>query len=192
MTAARPPARRLVSPTTGLRATWRAARADWGPGVHEDGFGIGPDDDVDSDAGFATWVAGLRAAPDATLWWIVVDPDGRDEAGGAGAAADLVGGIALRHPVHPAAARHGHVGYGVRPGARGRGHASWALARVLEIAAARHGMDHADLVCEQGNRASARLIEKLGGRATDRPHPGVVRYRVGCHAPRWTGTNPDS
>ncbi|MFE7405007.1 GNAT family N-acetyltransferase [Isoptericola sp. NPDC057559] len=173
MTARPPPPepeRRLVPPTTGLARQWHAGHDDWGPGLHEDGFGLGPDDDVESVTGFADWVGRVRSAPAATLWWIVVVGDD--------GAPDIVGGIALRHPDHPDAARHGHIGYGVRPGARGRGHAAWALARVLEVAATQHGMDHADLVCEEGNTASAGLIEKLGGRVVDHPHPGVVRYRV--------------
>ena len=52
------------------------------------------------------------------------------------------------------------------------------VERVLAVAAGVHGMSHADLVCEEGNRASAGLIEKVGGVTWDRPHAGIVRYRV--------------
>ena len=34
-------------------AAWLKARDGWGPGVHEDGFGLRPSDEVDSPAGFA-------------------------------------------------------------------------------------------------------------------------------------------
>ncbi|WP_435737875.1 GNAT family N-acetyltransferase [Cellulosimicrobium sp. PMB13] len=165
-----PPNRRLVPPTTDLFPAWRDARDDWGPGLHEDGFGLGLDDDVASPAGFAAWVSGVGSAVAATLWWVVVErDDGTD---------DVVGGIALRHPDHPGVAQLGHVGYGIRPGARRQGHAAWALTRVLGVAADTHGMDHVDLVCEEGNHASAGLAEKLGGVRHGHSHPGVVRYRV--------------
>ncbi|MGW6226197.1 GNAT family N-acetyltransferase [Cellulosimicrobium cellulans] len=164
------PVRRLLPPTIDLAEAWHAAHSDWGPGLHEDGFGLGPETDVESAAGFEDWVAAVRATEAATLWWIVVEHDDGPD--------DVVGGIALRHPDHPTAERLGHVGYGVRPGARGQGHATWALERVLAVAAGVHGMSHADLVCEEGNRASAGLIEKVGGVTWDRPHAGIVRYRV--------------
>ncbi|WP_427896510.1 GNAT family N-acetyltransferase [Kribbella sp. GL6] len=56
----------------------------------------------------------------------------------------------------------GHIGYGVRPSARGRGVASWALAEVLGRARAR-GMDRVLVTCGDGNVASARTIERNGG-----------------------------
>lgn len=40
----------LIMPTAALESAWRAARAEWGPGVHEDGFGLQPNDDVDTAA----------------------------------------------------------------------------------------------------------------------------------------------
>ena len=43
----------LIAPDVRLHAAWLDARADWGPGVHEDGFGLRPSDEVDSPAGFA-------------------------------------------------------------------------------------------------------------------------------------------
>lgn len=48
-----------IVPTTRLHAAWLDARDDRGPGRHEDGFGLGPCDDVDSADGFAAWVAQL-------------------------------------------------------------------------------------------------------------------------------------
>src|ERR1043165_207012 len=46
----------LVLPTAQLHAEFLACRDDWGPGLHEDGFGIGADDDLDSPDGFRAWV----------------------------------------------------------------------------------------------------------------------------------------
>jgi hypothetical protein len=46
----------LIEPTADLYTAFRDSRADWGPGIHEDGFGIDEKDDVDSPDGFVTWV----------------------------------------------------------------------------------------------------------------------------------------
>jgi hypothetical protein len=50
---------RLIGPTVGLHGGWLEAHAGWGPGVHEDGFGLHPSDEVDELAGFAAWVSRL-------------------------------------------------------------------------------------------------------------------------------------
>ncbi len=36
--------------------------SEWGPGLHEDGFGITPDDDVNTVDGFRAWVARIEGA----------------------------------------------------------------------------------------------------------------------------------
>lgn len=138
----------LVTPAEELRDAWRDAHEEWGPGFHEDGFGIGADDDVDSDPGFRAWLASLQAGP-GRLWWIVED-------------GQVLGGIALRADDDPRVEQHGHVGYGVRPSARGRGVATWALRAVLEHAA-RMGIDPVTAVCLDDNRASRATIERAGG-----------------------------
>lgn len=51
----------LIAPTVRLHAPWLEAHDEWGPGVHEDGFGLLPSDEVDSPSGFAAWVARLTA-----------------------------------------------------------------------------------------------------------------------------------
>ncbi|SCL44404.1 Predicted acetyltransferase [Micromonospora citrea] len=147
----------LVAPTVRLHAAWRDARDDWGPGVHEDGFGLQPSDEVDSPAGFAAWVARLTEQSDqstpprdgrvrCTYRWIVED----------GA---VLGAIALRHELDDFL---GHIGYGVRPSARRRGLATWALGRMLDEARAL-GLGRVLVVCEVDNVASARTIEHHGG-----------------------------
>jgi hypothetical protein len=40
----------LIAPTACLHAAWLGAHAEWGPGAHEDGFGLLPSDEVDSPA----------------------------------------------------------------------------------------------------------------------------------------------
>jgi predicted acetyltransferase len=132
-----------------------------GPGAHEDGFGLLLSDDVDSPTGFAAWVTRLTeesnpAAPldsgkvGCTHRWIVE----RDQ---------VLGGIALRHELNDVLLHAGgHIGYGIRPSARNRGLATWALGRMLDEARA-VGLDRVLFVCADDNAASARTIERSGG-----------------------------
>ncbi|MDI6102720.1 GNAT family N-acetyltransferase [Actinoplanes sp. NEAU-A12] len=160
----------LVLPTTRLHAAFLECRDDWGPGPHEDGFGLTPGDDVDSPGGFVSWVDGLvsRTHPAGTPCppgrhgsprWIV--QDGR-----------ILGGIALRHHYDDGA---GHIGYGIRPSARGRGLATWALGAILREARAALTVDRVLVVCLAGNLASARTIERNGGVAEDMPAGAPTR-----------------
>ena len=150
----------LVEPTTHLHTAWLAARDDWGPGIHEDGFGLGAEDDVETDDGFAAWVHRLRPETDAALppapgqvrgtcWWIV-EGDA------------VLGAIAMGYQLNERALRVGQIGYGIRPSARGRGLAKWALGQVL-LTAATEGLDRVLITCRDDNVASARVIEHNGG-----------------------------
>ena len=148
-------------PTVRLRAAWLDSHHEWGPGVHEDGAGLRPEDDVESPAGFAAWVSRLVRQADptedpgpgmvhCTYRWIV--EDGR-----------VLGAIALRHELNDHLLRHGgHIGYSVRPSARGRGLAAWALGEMLGEARAL-GLDRVLITCLASNVASARTIERNGG-----------------------------
>jgi predicted acetyltransferase len=139
----------LVAPDATRREEFLEARREWGPGQHEDGFGIAADDDLESAAGFTSWIDRLRSGS-GRLWWIV---DG----------SAVLGGIALRADGDPRVETLGHVGYGIRPSARGRGVASWALAQVLARARA-SGAREVVAVCRIDNLASIRTVEKCGGR----------------------------
>ena len=162
----------LILPTTRLHAAFLECRDEWGPGLHEDGFGLGAEDDVDSADGFAAWVhkrlrlihpAG-NPCPDAkhgSPRWIV--EDGR-----------VLGGIVLRHVFDDDI---GQIGYGVRPSARRRGLAGWALGEMLKEARAL-GLDRVLIPCLADNIASARTIERNGGvleRIRDTEHGRRVR-----------------
>ncbi|GAA0848360.1 GNAT family N-acetyltransferase [Streptosporangium amethystogenes subsp. fukuiense] len=150
----------LIAPTTRLHSAWREAHHEWGPGLHEDGFGLGPSDEVDSPDGFAAWVARLAEGS---------DPAKPVEAGRMGCVyrwiveGDRVhGGIALRHGLNDYVLRFGHIGYGVRPSSRRRGLATWALGRMLGEAR-ELGLDRVLIVCEADNLASVKTIEHNGG-----------------------------
>ncbi|WP_328608760.1 GNAT family N-acetyltransferase [Amycolatopsis sp. NBC_00345] len=144
----------LIVPTALLHSAWLEAHHEWGPGAHEDGFGLDAGDEVESPSGFAAWVALLADEPDpsrarCTFRWIV--EDGR-----------VLGGIALRHRDDDFTRRAGHIGYGIRPSARRRGLASWALGRMLDVARTA-GLGRVLIVCETGNLPSAKTIERHGG-----------------------------
>jgi predicted acetyltransferase len=170
----------LVAPTTRLHAAWLEAHEEWGPGVHEDGFGLHASDEVGSSAGFAAWVARLTAQADpaqavaagrvhCTYRWIV--EDGR-----------VLGAIALRHELNERLMQLGHIGYGIRPSARRRGLATWALGRTLDQAR-RLGLARVLIVCEAGNLASAKTIERHGGVLEDVRDDTIRRYWITTGVP---------
>jgi predicted acetyltransferase len=151
----------LIVPTVRLRDSWLESRAEFGPGVHQDGAGLRPGVDVDTAEGFAAWVDGLVAAADQDLpvpeGWVhctfrwIVEGD------------RYLGVIALRHELNDFLQRAGgHIGYSVRPSARRRGLASWALGEML-IEARKRGLDRVLVTCNVTNEASARTIEGRGG-----------------------------
>ena len=158
----------LFSPTSDLHRSWLASRDEWGRGVHQDGAGLHADDDVDTAAGFSAWVDRLLRQADtsipagegrvhATYWWVV-------EGG------TYLGAITVRHELNEFLLRAGgHIGYGIRPSARGRGLATWALRSVLPQASALR-LEKVLVTCDDGNLASAQVIEKAGGVLEDVRH----------------------
>ena len=156
----------LIEPTGQLHAAWLEARADWGPGVHEDGFGLVPTDDGDSPAGFAAWVERLAGESERCTYRWIKEGD------------QVIGGIALRHEGNDMVPRAGHIGYGIRPAARRRGLATWALGRMV-LEARLLGMERLLVVCEADNLASAKTIERQGGVLEDDAGAGaVLRYWI--------------
>ncbi|MEV4947769.1 GNAT family N-acetyltransferase [Streptomyces sp. NPDC053755] len=153
----------LIAPTARLHTSWLTAHAEWSPEARQDGGGMrlaGEDVLANPDV-FSAWVRRLReqADPDrplaegwvhATHWWIVEDDT-------------YLGAIDLRHTLNDFLLRAGgHVGYSIRPSARRRGLATWALGAVLPEARAL-GIERLLLTCDDDNIASARTIERNGG-----------------------------
>jgi predicted acetyltransferase len=75
----------------------------------------------------------------------------------------LLGVSNLRHRLTPALqTKGGHIGFGVRPSQRQRGHATRLLALTL-LEARSLGIDRVLLTCDKDNAASARVILRNGG-----------------------------
>lgn len=169
----------LIAPTNRLHAGWLEAHAEWGPGQHEDGFGLGPSDEVQSPTGFAAWLGRLSDQSDpaktndigthrCAYRWIVENDH-------------VLGGVALRDGDSDYVLWAGHLGYGIRPSARRRGLATWAVRRMLDEAR-ELGLHRLLAVCAVGNVASARTIERCGGvfeGIRDTPFGPARRYWIG-------------
>jgi predicted acetyltransferase len=150
----------LTSPTSRLRPSWLASNREWA-GQHQDGSGLHEDDDTKTVQGFAAWVGRLTREGDvsvplapgrvhATYWWIT---EGEE----------YLGAITLRHTLNDFLLdAGGHIGYSVRPSARGRGLAAWAVGEVLGRARSL-GLGRVLITCADDNLASARTIERNGG-----------------------------
>ncbi len=152
----------LVAPTMRLHTSWLSARDEFvqaGDELH--GSGVQHTADLVSPAAFAAWIERLAAMSDesvpiaeglvhATYWWIVED-------------GEVAGSISLRHRLNEFLLEAGgQIGYSIRPTARRRGLASWAVGEVLQRARAR-GLDRVMISCADDNTASARTIERNGG-----------------------------
>lgn len=166
-------AARLVAPSTRFRTSFIAALVE----CHEEGRHLelaaallaDPDEfsrfvgalraDAASPGAYARYVWSLRGkepphqpdgyVPQTILWWTSGE--------------EYLGRLTLRHrlTIH-LTYEGGHIGYEVRPSARGKGHATAMLAAALPLAAGL-GVERALVDCDPGNIASRRVIEKNGG-----------------------------
>ncbi|RAK56606.1 GNAT family N-acetyltransferase [Phenylobacterium deserti] len=99
-------------------------------------------------------------APETVLWWA------RDDA--------FLGSVSLRWRLTPLLEQWGgHIGYTLRPSARGQGHGGPMLAAMLDYVRAEHpDLKQVMLTVAESNQPSIRVIEKNGGVLQDRvPHP---------------------
>lgn len=97
--------------------------------------------------------------PETVLWYVEGD--------------EFLGSISIRHSLTPMLEKWGgHIGYAVRPSARGKGYASAMLAGALDFARANLPLERVTLTASLENPASLRVIEKNGGVLFDTvPHP---------------------
>jgi predicted acetyltransferase len=159
----------LRAPHAGVRESFLTAMAEFAA----EGRG-GPDDDTmigwETQAygstwstvdGFAAYVEALKAqgdpatprpadrVPCTTLWW-------SDDT-------EYLGRLAIRHRLtDKLRVLGGHIGYDVRPSARGKGYATAMLAAGL-VVARELGIDEALLTVTITNAASRKVVERNGG-----------------------------
>ncbi|GEK81094.1 GNAT family N-acetyltransferase [Agrococcus baldri] len=155
----------LVEPSAPLHDAWLASMREFEGAVLHGystfGFEV---DELAEPAGFERWLErerlqnrrALDGFVPATAWWIVDDAEpGR-----------VLGSIHLRHELNDwLLAEGGHIGYGVRPSARGRGVATAALRLVLDRARAM-GIERV-LICCEDNAASRATNLGAGGELED-------------------------
>jgi len=169
---------RLTRPDVALHRSWLESAAEFAAeGTYQHGSGLTPQGEqprlggpawrpaelTDPDR-FAAFVAHLLSledpdvvrplgmVPDSKLW--ITSPDAEPR---------YLGALSLRHELNEFLLEQGgHIGYSVRPSARGRGIATRALWLALGISA-ELGIDRVLVTCEQDNPASARTIERCGG-----------------------------
>lgn len=176
----------LVRPDPDRYEDWRAAFDEFGA-TPKDGTGFKPSETVDtSPEAFGVYldhrasqgdtsVAPPEGLVHCTYFWILDDDV-------------LVGFLALRHRLNEALyTSGGHVGYSVRPSARGRGVATKALQLGLDEAR-RLGLEHVLVCCLETNAASRSVIERCGGQFEDIREHGAIpgparRYWFGL--PPW-------
>jgi predicted acetyltransferase len=140
-------------------------------------FGLG----LRPDLAWADYLADLadhragRNLPDRLVpaTFLVADVDGR-----------IVGRTSIRHRLNDALEREGgHIGYGVLPAYRRRGHATAILRASLRLARGL-GITSALVTCDDDNVGSRTVIESCGGvlesvGPSERPAGVAVRrYRV--------------
>ena len=101
--------------------------------------------------------------PQTILWWVAGD--------------EYLGRLGIRHYLNEGLRRRGgHIGFEVRPGARGLGHATVMLGAALPLAAGLH-IHPAHVDCDRDNVASRRVIEKNGG-LLEREEGGSLYFLV--------------
>ncbi|WP_086839814.1 GNAT family N-acetyltransferase [Amycolatopsis kentuckyensis] len=166
------PRPRLVVPGSRYRESFLDALREYHrEGSHTD---LRPDDLADP-AAFRRWTESLREAglrgtapverdrvPHRVYWWAA----GPRYLGRARLNLRLTAGLAEFG---------GHIGYDIRPSARGQGHAT-ALLRALLRTAHAAGVERALLTCAPDNHASRRVIERNGGVLTDVSPAGRLRF----------------
>ncbi|PRB68719.1 GNAT family N-acetyltransferase [Arthrobacter sp. MYb213] len=156
---------RLLPPSAHLHESWLRNTEEW-DGADQQGASVFLADKNDWDLknpnDFSRWVdllndlAETQNQPPAgfvnqcTLWLE------RDE--------EYLGAVSLRYALINDFLQvvGGHIGYGIRPSARGEGLAAKALMAILDVARAR-GMQRVLLTCDDSNIGSAKTIEACGG-----------------------------
>lgn len=159
---------KLEAPSTDLRAAFLDMAADFA--AHAESRYVDASQDFDGFLQRIAYEEQDRAlapgrVPGSQFWLL---SDGR-----------LLGCSRLRHGLTPELEYEGgHIGYDVRPSARGRGFGTSLLSLTRERAATM-GIARVRITCDVDNRASIRVIEKNGG-ILDAIVPSRMRDKMIC------------
>ncbi|WP_018154924.1 GNAT family N-acetyltransferase [Demetria terragena] len=152
----------LVPPSLSLHSSWWEAAQEFN-GARLHGFSVHGFEHLDlgSPEGFGPWLAlqqrTITDPPEgwvpATMFWIIDDAQPQQ----------VLGSLSFRHELNDFLREEGgHIGYGVRPSARGRGVATAALEAALAYAPSL-GLDRVLVTCDEDNEPSRKTIERCGG-----------------------------
>src|SRR4051812_9243687 len=84
---------------------------------------------------------------------------------------EVLGRVSVRHRLNEELLHEGgHVGVGVRPGHRGRGHGTTMLRNAIVIARSL-GVERVLVTCDDDNTSSAAMIEQVGGTLENKVEP---------------------
>ncbi|MGZ9583675.1 GNAT family N-acetyltransferase [Paenibacillus marinisediminis] len=99
-----------------------------------------------------------------------------------GANKRVLGAVNIRHRLNSwLLERGGHIGYGIRPSERRKGHATQLLSLALEEAK-KMGIEKALVTCDKNNVGSAKTIRNNGGELESEPIvDGVAIQRYWIH-----------
>jgi len=90
----------------------------------------------------------------------------------------VIGTCHLRHKLNDFLENYGgHLGYSVRPSQRNKGYGTQML-RLALVNARALGIERALVTCDDGNIASARVIEKNGGKFADKAKTEYAEFLV--------------
>jgi len=146
----------LIQPSSALREGFLAFRAEFPPVAEIPGLVSMKAGDFDADVRRALNHAKGIDLPagwvTSSTFWLVRDKT------------TIIGVVQIRHSLNAfLESEGGHIGYSVRPSERGKGYATQMLRMALEEA--RHlGLKRVLITCDRRNLASARVIQKNGGR----------------------------
>ena len=169
---------RLVVPAPRHREAWRDYLNEW----YRTGEAMTPwalDPDGGDFDGFLRITAQYAAGRDVPAGKV---PSGLFLLFGDDAEERLLGAVSIRYGLNDYLLNYGgHVGYGVRPSERRRGHAKAMLKMALSICR-EHGIGRVLVTCDAVNVASARTIAACGGKLENEViHPDgspVQRYWI--------------
>ncbi|TDQ40895.1 GNAT family N-acetyltransferase [Aureibacillus halotolerans] len=164
----------LITPNVAYEQDYKAFYQDW----QDSGRAIIPSVAKDLPADFAGYVQRLNdnaqgigleegIVPNSTFWLVNEENN------------EVLGAVNIRHQLTPYLERvGGHIGFGLRPTARGKGYAKTMLALSLKEAKSLE-LEKVLITCDVDNVTSEKTILKNGGRRStdEQTEEGIIVHR---------------